>query len=614
MPFPATEFSQQSFADILHPAAYITELLDEGWSKIREEIEAEAEKRVGEAEAEIIRQPSVDFARKTWWDCLLDMYASNRETSYKQIQRDIAYVFNFSPYFISYFNVPLFWSTFHSPKQRDTLQPSLIISFLALATFMRSSELGAGLTGRQRALQMAEIARAHHQSSIDAGWIDAGIAQAAFMLTLFEMCPHPAYTAHRLTSSFWVLDGVLTALGWPSMDAPDSDAAVFIPGMVPSVKSSLGEPTQTKLVPSSPAAGTGCSCMRVSLIAYSERAANITPLWAATPAWDPDWTELEIRREEARRLVWNSLNLMSGHTSLTLAAGEMAADYACTRPENYALLFPGETLLRSPAWKGRETQHPRDSVWGVYARLALLYGACWRYFEHDASSPPQTMARRPALWSGVPALGSLVQRTESDKAQFAYRAYVETLVLEDILDRHGCMGEGSTLFQGREFLFKIRVIISQGFTKHFPFPETEINLAFHKRKAEQWLRHQMNLAQRLMQGLNSVTGMHASDLRLRPFLLWYFALQSQRCLQFHTTDPSLTVALDVADAWMMPVDYLTQIWPCANLDPFFEDLRSKILRARLAAGMPPFLPRGKPIEFVNPLLSEPSAATSATWS
>ncbi|KZO96775.1 hypothetical protein CALVIDRAFT_97979 [Calocera viscosa TUFC12733] len=536
--------------------------------------------------------------------CVCTLLISRR---YKQIQTDIAYVFSFSPYFISFFNVPLFWTTFHSPSRRDTLQPSLVISFLALATFMRSSELGAGARGRQRALHIAEIARAYLQSSIDAGCIDAGLAQAAFMLTLFEMCPHPQYTAQRLASSFWALDSVLATLGWTSMDAYDDDAAVFAPGFVPSLSQHMhGHAPRPRLQATDADAGEDCACPRFSLPSSSDSALRITPLWAATPAWDPDWPEPEVRKEEARRLVWNSLNLMSGHTSATLAAGEGAADYWCTRAENYALLFPGETLLRSQRYAPYFTRHPRDSVWAVYARLALLYGACWRFFS------PQASAARPESRPGraKPAANdAALPRSEGARAEFAYRAYVETLELEDILNQHGCAGERTTLFQGREFLFKIRVIISRDYTKHFPFPETGIDLSFHKKKAEQWLTHQMNLAQRLMQGLNSVTGMGMNDLRLRPFLLWYFALQSQRCLQFHAIDPSLTVALDVADAWMMPVDYLVQIWPCENMDPFFAELRKRILDARIKAGMPRFLPRAKPIELVNPMLSAPSAAT-----
>lgn len=319
-----------------------------------------------------------------------------------------------------------------------------------------------------------------------------------------------------------------------------------------------------------------------------------------------------MRKEEARRLVWNSLNLMSGHTSATLAAGEGAADYWCTRPENYALLFPGETLMRSERYANGNKHEPRDSVWAVYGRLALLYGACWRYFSPEAAASLGDRRTSRGLGTRLSGVGqdwlTTLPKSDSDRAEFAYRAYVETLELEEILNRHGCAGERSTLFQGREFLFKIRVIISRDYTKHFPFPETGIDLSFHKRKAEQWLHHQMNLAQRLMQGLNSVTGMGLNDLRLRPFLLWYFALQSQRCLQFHAIDPSLTVALDVADAWMMPVDYLELIWPCENMMPFFRDLRGKILEARVRAGMIPSLPRGKPMEVVNPMLSASSAA------
>lgn len=62
---------------------------------------------------------------------------------------------------------------------RETMQPSLVLAGLALATLMRSSEVGLGQEGRMRALELRNAAQASLQSSFESGWIDSTLAQAA---------------------------------------------------------------------------------------------------------------------------------------------------------------------------------------------------------------------------------------------------------------------------------------------------------------------------------------------------------------------------------------------------------------------------------------------------
>ena len=50
----------------------------------------------------------------------------------------------------------------------------------------------------------------------------------------------------------------------------------------------------------------GCPCKELSLGAIPSQARS-TPTWMMTPGWNPTATYAEIRQEESRRLVWNSI-------------------------------------------------------------------------------------------------------------------------------------------------------------------------------------------------------------------------------------------------------------------------------------------------------------------
>ena len=81
----------------------------------------------------------------------------------------------------------------------------------------------------------------------------------------------------------------------------------------------------------------GCNCSSLLLSQNSPRSQVITPLWGFTPDWTPEWSEAEIEKEEARRLVWASLILVAGHTSHAVAHGinrREALELWLTRAEN----------------------------------------------------------------------------------------------------------------------------------------------------------------------------------------------------------------------------------------------------------------------------------------
>lgn len=84
-------------------------------------------------------------------------------------------------YWLSFFNVPLFFKVFFNAESRDQMQPCLILSGLAVSTFMRSSEIDQGSAGRNRALWLRDAAQSALEASFNAQWIEPTLAQAAWV-------------------------------------------------------------------------------------------------------------------------------------------------------------------------------------------------------------------------------------------------------------------------------------------------------------------------------------------------------------------------------------------------------------------------------------------------
>ena len=158
----------------------------------------------------ITPSPSLEFIRKTWWDALLDSYAIGpfgapsllyfddplyrgtyldtsqsvvlpRAEVSRIITRDIQFLFKHSNYWFAFINVPMFFSSFYDPRTRDEMQPALVLAILALSNFLRSSEAQSGARGREKALWFRDRAQATLDASINAQWIEPGLAQAAWV-------------------------------------------------------------------------------------------------------------------------------------------------------------------------------------------------------------------------------------------------------------------------------------------------------------------------------------------------------------------------------------------------------------------------------------------------
>lgn len=175
-----------------------------------------------------------------------------------------------------------------------------------------------------------------------------------------------------------MLDNVICALGLTSIDLNNHRSARFAPRAVPAlgrpqpegyggialeptssaslelhvqnhehtrpaiIYQSTTQPTPFDLYRSlgtnnpSGAIRKGCPCHALSL-AVTPEAVKGTPMWLCTPKWDANASWAEIKKEEARRLVWSTITLVSGDASARLALGFRQLNLHISRPENVSL-------------------------------------------------------------------------------------------------------------------------------------------------------------------------------------------------------------------------------------------------------------------------------------
>ncbi|KIJ64647.1 hypothetical protein HYDPIDRAFT_112046 [Hydnomerulius pinastri MD-312] len=548
-----------------------SECLTHGFLTPFEEEDSES----SEEYSNITSEPSLDFARKTWWDSLLSMYTSSssqlpsltmsqRQQASNQVTSDLRFLFRTSNYWFTFINVPHFLSRYFDPDKRDRMHPSLLPAALAIATFFQSSEAGFGKEGREKALRLRDIAQGALEASLNAQWIDEELAQAAWLLALFEVCSHPSHTSERCSSGVIMLDTIIRTLSLTFVDMENPGATKFsrrtVPAILPAQDSWIGNDT---FLASTSNMGTpprypmqGCSCISRSLGQRWAASHEHTPLWVSSPAWDDSWSEAEIRKETCRRICWSTLVLTAGHTSYVTSTNRAPSDMFILEPANFTLLFPGEAMSIAGDNSGK------DTIWSLNYRTMLLWHSCLR-MRYDANA------------------------TEAETARFGVNAWLEADALEKALDTHTCGLERTYLFQGREYLFNVRLTISHEFQRYIPLATANANGLFHRKKAEEWLTHQANVAQRVVHGMGAVTGQAANTLLHRPFFAFWFMSQISRALSLWECDNSLTLALDVCIAFFKPIDYLSVLWPCPEQRKRSQRLREQLTEACKTAGRPP---------------------------
>ncbi|KAG8881956.1 hypothetical protein FRB98_004034, partial [Tulasnella sp. 332] len=339
----------------------------------------------------------------TWWECLINTYTTRpnvviaRRDATAEISRDVYTFFKDSTFLLSFLNVPIFFDTFYHPERRAAVQPALVLSVLAWAKLAQSNldtSRKQSLEEREQAwkqsAQLRDLAQASFEASYNAGWINLPLAQAAWILVLYEMSPHRGYAPHRLQSSITLLDNTIRYLGLTTIDANDPRASTFIADAVPAI----GRPTQNGVAgrvspteyndttfdlqatfrtsppvgyPSTPGPirfpaianntsddiwhypidrlplhlnsapdsgpSSGCPCQALSLCNTPELLRS-TPSWMFMPKWADNTSLGEIMKEQARRLVCNSVIILGSDMIPTWIDGVPRLDLHISRPEN----------------------------------------------------------------------------------------------------------------------------------------------------------------------------------------------------------------------------------------------------------------------------------------
>lgn len=88
--------------------------------------------------------------------------------------------FTTSSYWLSFINVPLFFRDLHQPDLRSRMQ-SLVMSSLAMALLMKSSEIELGSRGRELALTFRNKAQACLEDACHGRVFDHTLAEAALV-------------------------------------------------------------------------------------------------------------------------------------------------------------------------------------------------------------------------------------------------------------------------------------------------------------------------------------------------------------------------------------------------------------------------------------------------
>ncbi|KAG9028559.1 hypothetical protein FRB95_006340 [Tulasnella sp. JGI-2019a] len=571
---------------------------------------------------EIARAPTLHFPRATWWDYLTNTYTLpptnasvltpvSRHEAAREISRDVYGFFKTASVWLSFINTSLFFDTFHHTELRSAIQPSLVFSILAYSKLLQSDGDTKKTDPEKRekswrqSIVLRDLAQASFEASYNAGWMDLPLAQAAWILVLYEISAHPNWTSYRMQSAMSLLDNVIRALGLTSLDTMDPHVPTFTPNAIPTfgrpslngaryqvapfVRSPMLDhrPTPPPIPPSFNTAlikdpakalptpfhnlqspvdqpyfqrrhGSGdvstCPCQSLSL-ARSPEVLQCTPTWHSMPRWAPNATWADIRKEEGRRLIWSALVMLGQDAAVRQAAGMSQLDLYVSKPENFAVLFPGEEEYASID----TTYSGKESHWALWSRTMLLWFACIRHASHGG-------LHNPILGFSASSSGADEDEIGSTDAEFAMQVWTETVAIEDALNSHSCVTEQALVYQSREFLFIIRMQVSSGFRYPTHMSQTGINfMQLHRDSALKWIRHRYNIGMTLEAVfVGDVESPGRKWLMKLPFSVHLSLLAEWRALELWKLDNSLPLAVEVALKYQRIVDWFHQVWPCAE--------------------------------------------------
>ncbi|KAH9020844.1 hypothetical protein EDB85DRAFT_1895962 [Lactarius pseudohatsudake] len=523
--------------------------------------------------------PIVNYARNSWWDELLDAYAPTREQAFKDISNDLKVLSTSSGHWLTFFNVDWFLPNLMDSRIRAHMQPALVYAYLAMAKFVRSSEIELGVCGRLQALKLRDVAKTHLQESWNKQWIDLGLAEAAMVLALFETSAHPQHNDASADAALLLLDEIIQTLQLTVLDARDHDT----------LDHSTGVPTVAH----------GHTLKRCECTAAP---ADNTSSWSFQPAWDPLWSADEVRAEETRRLCWSALVLVANHTVARAAEQREPLCLFLIESSNFQLLFPGEYHQRGE-YGPAAAQSGKDSVWALYCRSMLLWNCTVRFWDERLST--------------------------EDRTRVACAAFVETRVVEEALDAHVCNIDTALIYMCREFISNTRLEVTYLTQRLLLDLDVRAKPVWNRRLAEEWLFYQEQVAKRVKNSLlltrhgagdrvstapvNTTSPTAAHIFLRRPFEIGWFTNQVETCLALWEGDRDLLHALELAKTFLAPTEVLNALWPCAAFHARGKALRVQLSQACANSGIPP-PPPSRALHLLPSLAPLPPSSASSSAS
>ncbi|KAL7409341.1 hypothetical protein BDY24DRAFT_403485 [Mrakia frigida] len=509
------------------------------------------------------KAPNAEYPRQIWWDFLLSQFGRNREGAYAMVVSQLSNLFKISNHWLAFINIPLFVAKLHHPVHRQNLQPALVYSMLALSSHMSSWDGpgGNGFEGRLLGLQFKEQALTAFWNSWNSGWIDAGLAKAAFLMALYEASAHPLQSDQRSASAMLLLDNVLRTLALPALDVNDPNANMFPKGQIPEITSALMGSGVAPLVAYS------------SLGLHSEQSTTNCPFWTACPRWsnphDPTSVQ-EIEKDESRRLVWSASALAASFSMFRFSVGLDPVDLYVGNPENFALLYPGENLFVGSGQDGK------SSIWALYATTAMLWHFALRHHLSD-SSEEEKRNQAVKVWTvsrSLEAMFDQAKKRVTGDTEMEWYERIASLAYD---------------WQSRDWLLTSRMLVSDSFSRFIPDASShEIINDFHVASARHWLYTQSGVAKYLNPVNQSQVSSDARALiNHRPVWIFWFMQQLTRALHLYELNPEFTEALTVVREDLAPMlQFLLNLYPSEGLFDSLTVIISRLNEANRQASFP----------------------------
>ncbi|KAJ4491023.1 hypothetical protein J3R30DRAFT_3277042 [Lentinula aciculospora] len=499
--------------------------------------------------------PTMESAQHDWWTRFLTTHSSDQKTRIEDIAGNAEYLFSDTGHWISFLNLDYFVETLWHAENRYTIRPPLILSILAMATLMKSSQAEYGIKGREQALMYRDSARSALDSSWNSGWVDPMLAEAALILTLFETSVHPQFNPDRISDSLVFLDEIIRHLGLTSIDGSDPDVCVYPRGGVPVVITSGPDNRDRK-----------CTCIPIDATHPPDPVTS----WSYPPPWDSSWTPVQIRDEECRRVCWCAVGLIASYNAQCVAFDRKCPNLFLSDCSNFTLLFPGEVVDRaSPTYRSVDSHSPKESVWALYCRSMLL----WNYSNR---------------------LGEQSKAPSETNAELAQESWSESQAIQDSLEMHICNLDTALIYMTREYIYKFVFTLSKPrLASNSLQGLSTSNRILNRRQAQDWLYYQDQVIKRVKMGIQEITDPRGHQLTRRPFQATWFSNQLSmhyficRCLMLFHHDRSLIAALDLAKSIVIPIDVLNVLWPCPLQQRHCAILREQLIGACNSAGVDP---------------------------